>query len=78
MRADFFTRRYCLYTVDRRGRPLRGEIDHAPWRLRPARATFHELDLDRLLGGAVTLEGPPEDLQVAEPLSVVAWMPTRL
>jgi uncharacterized protein YqjF (DUF2071 family) len=30
--------RYCLYTVDERGRLLRGDIHHPPWPLQPASA----------------------------------------
>jgi uncharacterized protein YqjF (DUF2071 family) len=30
--------RYCLYTVDERGRLLRGDIHHPPWPLQPAGA----------------------------------------
>jgi uncharacterized protein YqjF (DUF2071 family) len=30
--------RYCLYTIDARGRVLRGDIHHHPWPLQPARA----------------------------------------
>jgi len=36
----FLTERYCLYHVDRRGRPYRLEIHHPPWPLQPATATF--------------------------------------
>jgi uncharacterized protein YqjF (DUF2071 family) len=32
--------RYCLYTLDRRGRVMRAEIHHPPWPLQPATATF--------------------------------------
>lgn len=34
----WLTERYCLYTVDRRGRVFRGDIHHAPWPLQPAAA----------------------------------------
>jgi uncharacterized protein YqjF (DUF2071 family) len=34
----WLTERYCLYTVDRRGRVFRGEIHHGPWPLQPADA----------------------------------------
>jgi uncharacterized protein YqjF (DUF2071 family) len=34
----WLTERYCLYTVDDRGRLCRGEIDHDPWPLQPADA----------------------------------------
>jgi uncharacterized protein len=36
----FLTERYCLYHVDRRGRPYRLEIHHPPWPLQSATATF--------------------------------------
>ena len=32
----WLTARYCLYTADRKGRVLRGEIDHPPWPLQQA------------------------------------------
>ena len=34
--------RYCLYTVDGRGRPLRADIHHPPWPLQPAYAEIAE------------------------------------
>jgi len=34
----WLTERYCLYTVDDGGRPLRAEIHHPPWPLQPAEA----------------------------------------
>lgn len=34
----WLTERYCLYSVDRRGRVYRGEIDHSPWSLQQATA----------------------------------------
>jgi uncharacterized protein len=34
----FLTERYCLYTIDATGRPLRAEIQHPPWPLQPAAA----------------------------------------
>jgi uncharacterized protein YqjF (DUF2071 family) len=38
----FVAERYCLYTVDERGRPLRAEIQHPPWPLQAARASIVE------------------------------------
>jgi hypothetical protein len=32
--------RYCLYVVDERGRPMRGDIHHPPWPLQPADAAI--------------------------------------
>jgi uncharacterized protein YqjF (DUF2071 family) len=36
----FLTERYCLYHIDRRGRPYRLDIHHPPWPLQPAIATL--------------------------------------
>jgi uncharacterized protein len=36
----FLTERYCLYTVDETGRPLRADIQHPPWPLQPAAASI--------------------------------------
>lgn len=36
------TARYCLYTADRKGRLLRGNIHHAPWPLQHAEVDIHE------------------------------------
>jgi uncharacterized protein len=44
--------RYCLYTLDARGRVLRGNIHHTPWPLQPATAEIavntmgHQVGLD--------------------------------
>ncbi len=35
----FLRERYCFYTVDPRGRLVRGDVAHEPWPLRDARAT---------------------------------------
>src|SRR5436309_10836117 len=37
---EFLAERYCLYTVDERGRLYRAEIHHAPWPLQPAEAAI--------------------------------------
>lgn len=57
-RADFLTRRYCLYVMNRKGQPTRGEIDHAPWRLQAARASFQSLDMTQLLSNASDEQAP--------------------
>jgi uncharacterized protein YqjF (DUF2071 family) len=36
----WLTERYCLYTTDDGGHPLRGEIHHPPWPLQPAEANI--------------------------------------
>jgi uncharacterized protein len=46
----FLTERYCLYTVDRRGRVRRADIHHGAWPLQPARAEFAENTMTGPLG----------------------------
>jgi hypothetical protein len=36
----FFAERYCFYSVDRRGRILRGDVAHPPWPIRNAHAVI--------------------------------------
>ena len=36
----FLTERYCLYQLDRSGRPFRIDIHHAPWQLCDAHAAI--------------------------------------
>jgi uncharacterized protein YqjF (DUF2071 family) len=69
----WLTERYCLYTTDRRGRVLRGDVHHAPWPLQPAHARFETCTLARAHG----LELPDETphLLFARRLDVVAWAP---
>jgi uncharacterized protein len=38
--ARWLVERYCLYTLDAEGEPLRAEIHHRPWPLRHARVEF--------------------------------------
>ncbi|HEX2044618.1 MAG TPA: DUF2071 domain-containing protein [Gaiellaceae bacterium] len=66
----FLTERYCLYTLDPEGRPLRADIHHPPWPLRPAEA---EIETN-------TMAPPGLDLPAVDPLlhfsarqDVVIW-----
>ena len=67
----FLTERYCLYTVDEQGRPLRGEIQHPPWPLQPAEATIARNTMTAPWG----IELPDEEplLHVARLQNVVIW-----
>jgi uncharacterized protein len=49
--------RYCLYTIDERGRALRGEIHHRPWPLQPAEATIELNTMARPFG--LSIDAPP-------------------
>jgi hypothetical protein len=73
---DFLTGRWCLYSVDGAGGLHRGEIDHEPWRLAPAEASFGRNDM---LGahGIEPLQDEPR-LQVAGAVDVRAWIIRRV
>ncbi|MCU0865541.1 MAG: DUF2071 domain-containing protein [Planctomycetes bacterium] len=68
----FLTERYCLF-ARRRGRLLRGDIAHRPWRLAPAEVSLAHCDMTRLL--ELRLEGAPASALVAQPVEVAAWSP---
>ena len=71
----WLTARYCLYTQDRRGRVLRGEIDHPPWPLQPATAEIKQNTMTE--GLSVELPGLPHLLFV-EQIHVQAWSNERI
>jgi uncharacterized protein len=66
----FLTERYCLYTVDDEGRAMRGDIDHPPWPLQPARAELHRNTMGEQIG--VDLDGEPL-LHYAARQDVIFW-----
>ena len=63
--------RYCLYSVDRRGRIFRGEIHHAPWPIQKAEAEFARNSMAQAAG--IALPDIPPLLHFARRLDVVAW-----
>jgi uncharacterized protein YqjF (DUF2071 family) len=69
----FLTERYCLYNVDRRGRPYRLEIHHPPWKLQAAEAVVTE----NTMVDAAGLSLPPAEplLHFAKRQDMVAWAP---
>jgi uncharacterized protein YqjF (DUF2071 family) len=72
----FLTERYCLYNLDRRGRPYRLEIHHPPWPLQPAHARFITNTMAEVNG--VFLPDRPPLLHFARRQDTVAWAPTRV
>lgn len=67
----WLTERYCLYTADRRGRVLRGDIHHLPWPLQRAEA---DLRFNALVAQhGIALPDTPPLLHFARRLDVVAW-----
>jgi len=74
--AHWLTERYCLYTVDARGRVVRAEIHHARWPLQPAEATLRTNTMTMPLG--LRLPDSPPILYFAGRLDVVVWPPRRV
>jgi uncharacterized protein YqjF (DUF2071 family) len=71
----WLTARYCLYAADRAGRLYRGEINHPPWPLQPARA---EITVNTMAAAhGIDLIGPPL-FHVSRRMDVVAWWPERV
>jgi hypothetical protein len=66
----FLVERYRFYAVDDRRRVYRGDIDHGPWSLRPARAEFAENTLFEANG--FDHPGGEPTLHVADPIEVTA------
>jgi uncharacterized protein YqjF (DUF2071 family) len=66
----FLAERYCLYTLDQRGRVLRGEIHHPPWPLQAAEADLERNTMAAPFG--LPLEGHPL-LHYSERQDVVIW-----
>jgi uncharacterized protein YqjF (DUF2071 family) len=72
--ARWLAERYCAYTLDGEGRPLRIEIHHPPWPLRPAEG---ELDAAAMAAPlAIDLEGEPL-LHFSGRQDTLIWPPKR-
>lgn len=67
----FLTERYCLYTIDEAGRPLRAEIQHPPWPLHPAAATIARNTMVR--PWRIDLPGEPPLLHYSRLQRVLIW-----
>jgi uncharacterized protein YqjF (DUF2071 family) len=72
----FLTERYCLYATDRRARPYRLEIHHAPWSLRPAEAHLRINTMADAAGVALPATAPL--LHFSKRQDAVAWLPQRV
>lgn len=68
---DWLTARYALYTTNRRGSILRGEITHAPWRLSSAEAEITINTLAQSRG--VTLADTAPLLHYSAHIDALAW-----
>ena len=69
----FLTERYCLYALDRHGRPYRLQIHHPPWPLQKAEAEIGENTMLEPL--QLELPSEPPLLHFSRRQDMVAWMP---
>lgn len=69
---QFLVERYSLFAV-RRGRLLRGDVAHEPWRLSAAEVAIERCDMAQLLG--TTLDGAPVSALATQPIDVEARKP---
>ena len=72
----WLTSRYCLYTANRRGQLLRGEIDHPSWPLRLAEAEVTKNTMLDSLGLELLAKSP--HLLFAKEIAVQAWTTERV
>jgi uncharacterized protein len=72
----FLTERYCLFTRNRAGYPMRANIHHIPWPLEEAEAEIEQNDL----AAAVGIQLPDRDpvLHYSRRLAVYVWQLERL
>ena len=66
----FLTERYCLYTLDRRGRPARCEIHHPAWPLQTAEA---DIAVNTMASAGLELPHLPPLLHFSRRQDVVVW-----
>ncbi|MEZ4709159.1 MAG: DUF2071 domain-containing protein [Caldilineaceae bacterium] len=67
----WLTERYCLYTIGRQGKVMRGEIQHKPWPLQQAQAQI-EVNTMAAAAGLTLPDGPPL-LHFAASIDVLVW-----
>jgi len=73
---QWLTERYALYTVDRAGRPMIGEIHHLPWPLQPAQADWMLNSMAQAAGIALPDVAPL--LHFARSIDVAIWPLRRI
>ena len=68
---NWLSERYCLYASDGKGSLWRGDVQHEPWPLQPAKAVIHKNTLGDLPG--VSLEGEPDSILFSRRIDVLGW-----
>jgi hypothetical protein len=72
----FLTERYCLFSRNREGQPVRANIHHTPWQLEEAEAEIEHNDLAAAIG--IRLPDQPPVLHYSRRLAVYVWQMERL
>jgi uncharacterized protein YqjF (DUF2071 family) len=72
----FLTERYCLFTRNRYGQPMRANIHHVPWPLEEAEADIERNDLPAALG--IHLPNVAPVLHYSRRLAVYVWQLERV
>jgi uncharacterized protein YqjF (DUF2071 family) len=72
----WLTSRYCMYTANRSGKILRGEIDHSPWPLQQAECRIERNTMTDWLG--FPLPDQPPLLHFSLSIDVHAWSMDRI
>lgn len=73
---NFLTERYCLFTRDRDGHPMRADIHSVPWPLEEAEADIQRNDLADAVG--IRLPNVPPVLHYSRRLAVYVWQLDRV
>jgi uncharacterized protein YqjF (DUF2071 family) len=69
----FLTERYCLFTHNKAGEPVRANVHHVPWPLEEAEAEIERNDLPGSIG--IRLERQEPVLHYSRRLAVYMWPP---
>jgi len=67
----FLTERYCLFTRNRAGQPIRTNFHHVPWPLEEAEAEIEQNDLPATIG--ISLSDQEPVLHYSRRLAVYIW-----
>jgi uncharacterized protein YqjF (DUF2071 family) len=67
----FLTERYCLFSRDRAGQPMRASVHHVPWPLEEAEAEIAQNDLAAAIGIQLPDQSPV--LHYSRRLAVYVW-----
>ena len=72
----FLTERYCLYAMESKGKIMRGEIHHAPWKLQHAESEISRNTMAEAAGFTLPNEKPL--LHFSRRQDVVVWSPEQV